>query len=201
MTSGCSPALASSADRAMAPLSIWTVSRVSPSGVRRTITLRRRCRSIPTYCGPGCTVTFFRREVFGLATPSLTSLGSSRREEVDLTVRRPSPLPEAIDMASTFPTRRPARRINQARHAGAALRSFITSRAVLMLRPPCTPSASPLEVGVDPLATLGRLGRQAQLANQDRNPDARAGHSHPTITNRHGGRPGAVESIQAPVFQ
>src|SRR4029453_4226164 len=51
-TSGSGPALASSSDSATGSLSTRTVWSASPSPVMRTITERRRCRSIPTYCSP-----------------------------------------------------------------------------------------------------------------------------------------------------
>ena len=49
-TSGCSPALATSAAKAIGSLSILTVETNSPCSSRCTITDRRRCKSIPTYC-------------------------------------------------------------------------------------------------------------------------------------------------------
>lgn len=63
-TSGCSPALANSAARVIGSLSMRTVSRVSPSALRRTITDRLRCRSMPTYCR--CCFTGFSSVVSGL---------------------------------------------------------------------------------------------------------------------------------------
>src|SRR5665647_889089 len=82
MTSGWSPALATSAAKAAVSLSMRTVLRVSPASVRRTITLRRRCRSIPTYCFCCSTGVSFCRFRLGFATPSvLRTLGSGRRED------------------------------------------------------------------------------------------------------------------------
>src|SRR5664280_2398879 len=82
ITSGCSPALASSVASATESLSIRTVSRVSPALLRRTITLRRRCRSMPTYCCSCSTGVSFCRFRFGLVTPSvLRTPGSGRRED------------------------------------------------------------------------------------------------------------------------
>src|SRR5690349_24443622 len=51
-TRGFFPALAISARSAAGLLVIRTVSSLRPSPVIRTITLRRRCRSIPTTCRP-----------------------------------------------------------------------------------------------------------------------------------------------------
>src|SRR5690349_7145723 len=51
-TRGFFPALAISARSAAGLLVIRTVSSLRPSSVIRTITLRRRCRSIPTTCRP-----------------------------------------------------------------------------------------------------------------------------------------------------
>src|SRR5664280_2101440 len=82
MTSGCSPALASSVASATGSLSIRTVSRVSPDSVRRTITLRLRCRSMPTYCCSCSMGVSFCRFRFGVVTPSvLCTPGSGRRED------------------------------------------------------------------------------------------------------------------------
>ena len=47
---GSGPARATSRANATGSLSILTVDNVSPASVIRTITDRRRCRSIPTYC-------------------------------------------------------------------------------------------------------------------------------------------------------
>jgi hypothetical protein len=81
ITSGCSPALANSVAKVTRSLSMRTVSRVSPDSVRRTITLRRRCRSIPTYCCSCSTGVSFCRFRIGLVTPSvLRTPGSGRRE-------------------------------------------------------------------------------------------------------------------------
>ncbi len=64
-------------------LSMRTVSSVSPSALRRTMTERLRCRSTPTYCFFGSTGFSFRRLRVGLETPSvLDTLGSRRREGV-----------------------------------------------------------------------------------------------------------------------
>jgi hypothetical protein len=51
-TRGCFPARASAARSAAGLMVIRTVSSLRPSSVIRTITLRRRCRSIPTTCRP-----------------------------------------------------------------------------------------------------------------------------------------------------
>src|SRR5271165_6263852 len=57
-----------------------TVSRVSPDWVRRTMTLRRRCRSMPTYCCSCSTGVSFCRLRVGFATPSvLRTPGPGRR--------------------------------------------------------------------------------------------------------------------------
>ncbi len=57
--------------------------RTSPASFIRTITDRRRCRSIPTYCCSCSTRVSFRRLRVGVGTPSLPcTLGSRRREEL-----------------------------------------------------------------------------------------------------------------------
>src|ERR1700722_13647096 len=62
-------------------LSIFEIFSTSPASFIRTITDRRRCRSIPTYCCSRSTRVSFRFRV-GLVTPSLLcTLGSRRREE------------------------------------------------------------------------------------------------------------------------
>ena len=82
ITSGCSPALASSAAKATGSLSMRTVSSVWPASLRRTITLRRRCRSMPTYCCCCSTGASFCRLRVGLGTPSvLCTPGPGRRED------------------------------------------------------------------------------------------------------------------------
>src|SRR5271163_3735087 len=82
ITSGCSPALANSVASATGSLSIRTFSRVSPDSVRRTMTLRRRCRSMPTYCCSCSTGVSFCRFRVGFATPSvLRTPGPGRRED------------------------------------------------------------------------------------------------------------------------
>ena len=59
-----------------------SVEGVSPDSVRRTITLRRRCRSIPTYCCSCSTGVSFCRFRIGLETTSvLRTPGSGRRED------------------------------------------------------------------------------------------------------------------------
>lgn len=60
-------------------LSILTVLSCSPSGLMRTMTDRRRRRSMPTYSD--YTGTFFRREDVALDGPSAPTLGPSRRGE------------------------------------------------------------------------------------------------------------------------
>src|SRR5438094_2768362 len=49
-TSGSGPASASAMAKATGSLSICTLPSTSPSAFMRTITDRRRCRSMPTYC-------------------------------------------------------------------------------------------------------------------------------------------------------
>src|SRR5688572_8026286 len=49
-----------------------TTSRRSPASVIRTITERRRCRSIPTYCRPSyCSLTGASFVVLTVSTPSI----------------------------------------------------------------------------------------------------------------------------------
>src|ERR1700687_2656047 len=67
------------AARANGSLAILTWDSCSPSGLIRTITERRRCKSIPTYSG--FTGTFFRRGGVAFVSPSFSTLGPSRREE------------------------------------------------------------------------------------------------------------------------
>src|SRR5436190_18212314 len=58
-----------------------TTSSFSPSGVMRTITLRRRCRSMPTYSRCCCIGVLLRLEAVGWRTPSVSTLGPFRRGE------------------------------------------------------------------------------------------------------------------------
>jgi hypothetical protein len=60
-------------------LSSRTVECVTPAASRRTITERRRCRSMPTYCRS--TGVLFRRGWVGWETSSVTTLDPSRRGE------------------------------------------------------------------------------------------------------------------------
>src|SRR5262245_57959935 len=59
---------------------MWVLDNNSPSAFLRTITDRRRCRSIPTYSRS--TGTFFRRVGVALASSSLAPLETPRREKV-----------------------------------------------------------------------------------------------------------------------
>src|ERR1022692_3721300 len=137
ITSGCSPALANSVARVTGSLSIRTVSRVSPDSVRRTMTLRRRCRSMPTYCCSCSTGVSFCRFRFGLVTPSvLRTPGSGRQEDSRWAFGL-----DRLDLATLFVGTEPflmlgarAGALTQARHAGTALRSFITSVTPCLLR-------------------------------------------------------------------
>ena len=109
-----------------------TALRDAPSATRRrTITLRRRCRSMPTYCWLCSTGVSFRRFRFGLDNPSVlcTSGSGWRREDsrwdffvggIDLATLR------AATRQSFVLGARPGAHTG-AHHAGAALRSFITS--------------------------------------------------------------------------
>src|SRR5688500_1586878 len=96
-----------------------TVSSFSPSGVIRTITLRRRCRSTPTYCRC-CIGVFLRREGFGSEAPSVPTLGPPRRRETPLLFDDDPPTPASRDSA-------PGPHFDRPGHARAALRSFIRS--------------------------------------------------------------------------
>src|SRR5438094_103619 len=71
-------------DRASGPLSILATSSTSPASFMRTITDRRRCRSIPTYCGCCCTGVLLRLEGLGWEAPSVPALGPLRRSEAPL---------------------------------------------------------------------------------------------------------------------
>src|SRR6202521_1123216 len=80
-TSGSGPAAATAAAMAIGSLSMWTFDNNSPSAFFRTITDRRRCRSIPTYSR--CTGTsLFRRRGVALVSLSVATLDTPRREEV-----------------------------------------------------------------------------------------------------------------------
>jgi hypothetical protein len=94
--------------------------RAPGSSAMRTITDRRRCKSIPTYCRYCCTWVSFRRCRVGWETPSVVAaLGSGRREET-----RRSGL--AVAIGFVLQTAAPAR-TTRAHHAEAALRFFMTS--------------------------------------------------------------------------
>ncbi len=81
-TSGSWPALAIASASWSGSLTTRTVSSTSPSSLILTITERRRCRSIPTYCRWCSTGVSFRFRV-GLETPSVPcTFGSRRREEL-----------------------------------------------------------------------------------------------------------------------
>jgi hypothetical protein len=71
MTSGSGPAISR--------LSSRTVECVTPAASRRTITERRPCRSMPTYCRS--TGVPLRRGWVGWETPSVATLDPSRRSE------------------------------------------------------------------------------------------------------------------------
>src|SRR5664280_327702 len=130
ITSGCSPALASSVASATGSLSIRTVSRVSPASLRRTITLRCRCRSIPTYCCTCSTGVSFCRFRVGFATPSVLRTPGSGRREYSRWVFDLDRLDVATFFVGTGSFLMLGVRVGAltgARHAGTALRSFITS--------------------------------------------------------------------------
>src|ERR1019366_231519 len=124
-TSGCSPAAVTARSNASrSPLLTWLTSRVSPSLLRRTITLRRLCRSMPTYCW-GCILVLLRRGVMGFATPSVVALGSPWRGRTLLISTR------RFGGTVCPPTARHAgRSIHRSGHTGAVKRSFITSITV-----------------------------------------------------------------------
>ena len=147
------------------------VTRVSPPSSRRTITRRLRCRSMPTYCCWCSTGVSFCRFRTGFATPSvLRTPGSGRREDS----RRAFGL-DRLDLATLFvgtgsflmlgaragtPT--------ETRHAGAALRSFITST-----RPPAAVGTAnrrnliPMEDALGPDQPAGGGGADDQLADEE----------------------------------
>src|SRR4029453_5086856 len=87
-TSVPGPAFATSSANATGSLSIRTMSTVSPASVRRTITDRRRCRSIPTYCRSTGASLPHTRNRFG-ETPSLndSALTGERRPRSFITSR------------------------------------------------------------------------------------------------------------------
>src|ERR1039458_8731890 len=114
-----------------------TVSSVSPCSWLLTITLRRRCRSMPTYCCCCSTGISFRRLRVGVVTPSvLCTLGPGRREDSRGVFGLAS-----VFVAFLVPTRAllvlgvRAGALTSPRHAGAALRSFITSGVVCAYLP------------------------------------------------------------------
>ena len=106
----------------------------SPSSVIRTITDRRRCRSIPTYCRCCCIGVLLRREGLGWEAPSVPTLGPLRRGEAP--PWPPSPLPQllhghhlaATRAAPTHP-QPPAKHI--AIRAAALQQSLTTPRALI----------------------------------------------------------------------
>jgi hypothetical protein len=85
---------------------MWVLARTSPSAPRCTITLRRRCRSMPTYCRwvpPGSPSV-----VSGLVVEPrvcFSHFGSRRREEL----RRAVVLALALAMKNAPGPRRPSR--------------------------------------------------------------------------------------------
>ena len=120
ITSGSGPAARTSATMpSRSELSRRTIEWVVPVSSRRTMSERRRCRSMPTYCFS--TGVLLRRGWVGLETSSVSTLGPSRRSETPT-----SSGPHAIIGSTAGARRRP----NDVRHARAALRSFITSEAV-----------------------------------------------------------------------
>src|ERR1019366_8935066 len=120
-TSGYSPAAVTARSNASrSSLSTWLTSRVSPSALRRTITLRRLCKSMPTYSW-GFILVLLRRGEIGFATPSF-SLGSpSRGWTLLLSTRRFG------GTACPPAARHAGRSIPRSGHTGVVKRSFITS--------------------------------------------------------------------------
>src|SRR5207248_1656759 len=86
-TSGASPALAISSASVTGSLSIRTASRRCPASVTRTITERRRCRSIPTTCLPSYASTRGLLRRGGRDNPQRTTAKGDCHEE-----RKPPPL-------------------------------------------------------------------------------------------------------------
>src|SRR5581483_11475069 len=118
-TSGSGPAAATASASAMALLSIRTLPKTSPAAFFRTITDRRRCRSIPTYCR-STGASFLRREGVAFVGPSVFTLGPSRPEEV------PEPftcLAIPAPVISTTPTRR-TRQLTPRRRPAVSSRSL-----------------------------------------------------------------------------
>ena len=102
-----------------------------PASLRRTITLRRRCRSMPTYCVCCSTGVSFCRFRVGFGNPKCAPHTWSRAT---------GGLPRALRLCSVGLRHAPrcheigssccgarAGALTGTRHAGAALRSFITS--------------------------------------------------------------------------
>src|SRR5581483_10642933 len=104
-TSGSGPAAATALARAIGLLSIRTLSSTSPAAFFRTITDRRRCRSIPTY-SRSTGASFLRREGVAFVGPSVFALGPSRPEEVPEPLTR---LAIPAPVTPTTPTRRTRR--------------------------------------------------------------------------------------------
>jgi len=100
-TFACTYLLTAQTVAATGSLVMRTVSSVSPPGVRRTITDRRRCRSMPTYCrstvGPPLSlVLLWEARVLSL-------LGRRREVEAPLTHPAPRPSPSRRSTGSSRP--------------------------------------------------------------------------------------------------
>src|SRR5436190_19203164 len=87
----------------------------------RTMTERRRCRSMPTYCRCCCIRGLLRREGLGSEAPSVSTLGPLRRGEAPV---RNEPVTVAMAILLRGLRAGPHHR---ACHAEAALRFFMTS--------------------------------------------------------------------------